>query len=157
MGLPDQTPGEYPGRIMALDVGDRRVGIAISDETQTLARSLTVLHRRSKAQDFETLAGLVREHVVTAIVIGLPLSPEGNEGQQARRIRRYAAALTEALAAQGLDVPLIFHDESLSTVTAAQVLIASGRTRRHRRRRIDATAAAVILQDYLGSGTENKT
>jgi putative Holliday junction resolvase len=142
---------------MALDVGDRRVGIAISDETQTLARSLTVLHRRSKAQDFEALACLVREQAVTAIVVGLPLSPDGSEGQQARRIRRYAAALAEALAAQGLDVRLIFHDESLSTVTAAQVMIASGRTRRHRRRRIDATAAAVILQDYLDSRTENKT
>jgi len=156
MSLTDDMPGQYPGRIMALDVGNRRVGIAISDETQTLARSLTVLHRRSKAQDFEALACLVREHVVTAIVVGLPLSLEGDEGQQARRIRRYADALNEALLAQGLDVPLIFHDESLSTVTAAQVLIASGRTRR-RRRHIDATAAAVILQDYLGSRTEDKT
>ncbi len=138
-----------PGRILALDVGDRRVGIAVSDETQTLARSLTVLHRRSKAQDFEALARLVRQHAVTAIVVGLPLSQEGAEGQQARRIRRYAEALGEALTAQGLDTPLVFHDESRSTVTAAEVMIASGRKRRDRRRRLDAVAAAVILQDYL--------
>jgi putative Holliday junction resolvase len=140
---------EHPGRVLALDVGERRVGIAVSDDTQTLARSLTVLHRRSKAQDFEALARLAREQAATALVVGLPLAPDGHEGQQAGRIRRYAAALGEALAAQGLDVPIVFHDESLSTVTAAEVMIAAGRKRRHRRRHIDATAAAVILQDYL--------
>jgi putative Holliday junction resolvase len=140
---------EHLGRILALDVGERRIGLAISDETETLARSLMVLHRRSKAWDFETLARLAREQAVTAIVIGLPLLLDGTEGQQARRIQRYAAALAEALAAQGLDIPMVFHDESLSSVTAAQVLIASGRKRRDRRRHIDATAAAVILQDYL--------
>ena len=145
--------GELPGRIMALDVGERRVGVAVSDASQTLARSLTVLRRRSKAQDFEALARLVREHAVTAIVVGLPLSADGSEGPQARRIRRYADALAEALAAQGLAVPVILHDESLSTVTAAEVMIAAGRKRRDRRRRIDAVAAAVILQDYLDAKT----
>jgi putative Holliday junction resolvase len=141
--------GEPPGRILALDVGERRVGVAVSDESQTLARSLTVLHRRSKAQDFEALARLAREQEARAIVVGLPLSLDGSEGPQARRVRRYADALAEALAAQGLAVPLVFHDESLSTVTAAEVMIASGRKRRHRRRQIDAVAAAVILQNYL--------
>lgn len=142
---------DSPGRILALDVGERRIGVAISDETQTLARSLTVHHRRSKAQDFEALGRLVREQAVTAIVVGLPLSPESTEGQQARRIRRYAAALSEALAADNLDPPLIFYDESLSTITADKLMIASGRKRRDRRRRIDAVAAAVILQDYLNA------
>lgn len=140
---------EFPGRILSLDVGERRIGIAISDETQTLARSLTVLHRHSKAHDFAALVRLVREQAVMAIVIGLPLSLDGTEGQQARYIRRYAAALAEALGAQGLQMPMIFHDESLSTITATEVMIASGRKRRARRRHIDAVAAAVILQDYL--------
>jgi len=140
---------EFPGRILALDAGERRVGIAISDETQTLARSLTVLQRRSKAQDFEVLARLVREQDVKAIVVGLPLSLDGSEGSQARRIRRYATALSEALDAQGLITPVIFFDESLSTVTASRLMIASGRKRRDRRRQIDAVAAAVILQGYL--------
>jgi putative transcription antitermination factor YqgF len=63
------------GRIMALDVGEKRVGVALSDETQTLARSLTVLQRRSKAQDFEALAGLARQHQVSAILVGLPRWP----------------------------------------------------------------------------------
>lgn len=139
-----------PGRILGLDVGDRRIGIAISDETQTLARSLTVLHRRSKVQDFEALARLVREQKVAAIVVGLPLTSNGTEGQQARRIRRYAAALSERLT-----TPLIFYDESFSTVTAAELMMASGRKRHDRRHRIDAVAAAVILQDYLD--THSKT
>jgi putative Holliday junction resolvase len=143
------APAGYRGRIMALDVGERRIGVAVSDETQTLARSLTVVRRRAKADDFEALAALACEQAVTAIVVGLPLSADGSEGYQAGRIRRYAAALAEALAAQDLDVPLVFHDESLSTVTAVEVMIASGRGRRHRRRQVDATAAAVILQDYL--------
>jgi putative Holliday junction resolvase len=142
---------------MALDVGEKRVGVALSDETQTLARSLTVLHRRSKAQDFAALAGLARQHEVTALVVGLPLSRDGGEGFQAQRIRRYADALIEALAADGLALPLIFHDESLSTVTAAEALIDSGHKRRARRQRLDAVAAAVILQDYLDSQKQNLT
>ncbi len=134
---------------MALDVGERRIGVALSDETQTLARSLTVLQRRSKAQDFAALARLARQHAVTAIVVGLPLSLDGSEGPQAQRIRRYAAALAGALAVEGLAAPLTFHDESLSTVAAAEAMVASGRKRRDRRQRLDAVAAAVILQDYL--------
>lgn len=143
------------GRIMALDVGEKRVGVALIDETQTLARSLTVLQRRSKVQDFEALAGLARQHGVSAILVGLPLSRDGGEGFQAQRIRRYAAALAEALAAGGLDLPLIFHDESLSTVAAAQVMSDGGHKRRDRRQRLDAVAAAVILQDYLNSQEQN--
>ncbi|UCC63730.1 MAG: Holliday junction resolvase RuvX [Anaerolineae bacterium] len=141
--------GDPPGRILALDVGERRIGVAVSDESQTLARGLTVLHRRSKAQDFEALAQLAHEQEALAIVVGLPLSLDGSEGPQARQVRHYADALAEALAAQGLAVPLIFWDESLSTVTAAEIMIASGRKRRHRRSQIDAVAAAVILQNYL--------
>lgn len=148
---------EFPGRLLALDVGGRRIGVAISDETQTLARSLTVLHRRSKAQDFEALACLAREQSVQAIVVGLPLSRDGSEGPQARRIRRYAAAVSEALSARGLDTPIIFHDETLSTVTASELMIASGRKRRDRRRNVDAVAAAVILQGFLDTQAKDKT
>ena len=143
------------GRTLALDVGGRRIGIAISDETQTLARSLTVLQRRSKAEDFETLTHLVREQAVTAIVVGLPLLSDGTEGQQARRIRRYANALSEALAAQELNVSILFYDESRSTAIATEIMIASGRKRRDRRRHVDAVAAAVILQDYLDTHSKS--
>jgi len=144
----------YRGRILALDVGDKRVGVAISDETQTLARSLMVLQRSSKAQDFETLAQLVREYDLVAIVVGLPLLADGAEGQQAHKIRNYALALSEALTAQELTTPLVFYDESYSTNTAAELMIAGGRSRRDRQQRIDAVAAAVILQNYLDAKQE---
>lgn len=136
-------------RLLALDVGDRRVGVAVSDQTGLIATPLTVIRRTSKAEDFARIARLVREQGVTGLVIGHPLEPNGCAGPQARRIERYAAALLEGLRARGLDLPLMFWDESLSTRRAQEAMIASGRKSKDRRARIDAVAAAVFLQDYL--------
>jgi putative Holliday junction resolvase len=138
-------------RHLALDVGDRRVGLAVSDELGIIASPLTVMRRKSKAEDFARIARLVREQCVGALVIGHPLDSEGLPGPQARRIERYATGLSEALAAEGLDVPVEFCDESLSTRRAQEVMIASGRNAADRRARDDAVAAAVILQDFLES------
>jgi len=129
---------------MALDLGERRIGVAISDPTRILARSLCVLERRSKKEDFTAIAELVREHGVDLVVVGHPRSLDGTIGPQARRVQRYADALAEVL-----PVPLILWDERLSTSTAEQLMIEAGRPARKRRKRIDAVAAAVILQDYL--------
>ena len=133
-----------PGRLIALDVGERRIGVAVSDPSGTLATPHSVIHRRSKAQDFATIAHLVDEMEIERVVVGLPLSLSGDVGPQARRITRYAQAL-----AQSLHVPVDLYDERYSTVTATELLAASG----HKRRQvpIDAAAAAVILQDYLES------
>jgi putative Holliday junction resolvase len=136
-------------RRLALDVGDRRVGVALSDETGLIASPLTVIRRRSKAEDFATIGGLIREHGVKAVVIGHPLNDDGSAGPQAQRIERYAEALLEALRAEGLDVPGILWDEYGSTQRAQEAMIAGGRNASRRRARIDAVAAAVILQDYL--------
>jgi putative Holliday junction resolvase len=143
------SSGALPGRALALDVGNRRVGVAISDETQTLARSLTVLERDSEGEDLASLVRLIREQEVAVVVVGLPVSLDETEGPQARRTRRYAEALRGALDEAGLAVPLIYRDESYSTAAASEIMIAGGRSRRDRRRRIDAVAAAVILQSYL--------
>lgn len=136
-------------KLLALDVGDRRVGVAVSDETGLIAMPLAVIHRASKAEDFARIARLVREQSVGGLVIGLPLRQDGTAGPQARRIERYAAALMESLRAEGLHLTETFWDESLSTRRAQEVMIAAGRKSRDRRARIDAVAAAVILQDYL--------
>jgi putative Holliday junction resolvase len=136
-------------RLLALDVGDRRVGVAISDQTGLIATPLTVIRRTSKAEDFAKIARLVGEQGVAGLVVGHPLGPDGRAGPQARRIERYAAALAESLRAKGLDLPLMFWDESLSTRQAQEAMIASGRKSKDRRARIDAVAAAVFLQDYL--------
>ncbi len=134
---------------LALDVGERRVGVAVSDATGLIASPLTVIRRKSKAEDFARIARLVREQAAGEVVVGLPLNADGSAGPQARRIERYAAALAAALRAEGLAVPLRLWDEYLSTRRAEEALIAAGRKVRNRRARIDAAAAAVILQDYL--------
>lgn len=136
-------------RILALDVGDRRVGVAVSDESGLIARPLTTIQRRSKAEDFSRIMRLAREQGVDRLVIGHPLNADGSAGPQAQRIERYVAALAQGLQDQGLDVPITFWDEHLSTRRAQEAMIAAGRKVKDRRARIDAVAAAVILQDYL--------
>ena len=136
-------------RLLALDVGDRRVGVAVSDELGLIATPLTVVHRRSKAEDFARIARLAREQGVEGLVIGHPLDDDGRAGAQAQRVERYAAALVGALRGEGLELPVVFWDERMSTVRAQEAMIAAGRKAQDRRARIDAVAAAVILQDYL--------
>lgn len=136
-------------RLLALDVGDRRVGVAVSDAMGLIASPLTVVQRTSKVRDFERVAQLVREQDAGAIIVGHPVNEDGSAGPQARRVERYATALQEALEDEGLALPLILWDERMSTQQAERAMIASGRRARERRERIDAVAAAVILQDYL--------
>jgi putative Holliday junction resolvase len=137
-------------RVLGLDVGERRVGIAISDPTGTVARPLQALVRGSREEDFAAIAALVVEHDVGLVVVGRPLSLDGTEGPQARRVARYA----EALAAR-LPVRLVSWDERFTTVEAEEILRQSRSKREMRRARtageLDAVAAAVILQGYLDS------
>ena len=131
-------------------MGERRVGVAISDATGTLATPYGVIERRSRAEDFAALAQLVTAVGAERVVVGLPLSLDGQRGPQARRVERYARSLSASL-----PVPLDLEDERYSTVTAEELLTEANqrtnRERRSRRRRtaIDAAAAAVILQGYL--------
>jgi putative holliday junction resolvase len=131
------------GRMLALDVGERRVGVALCDETQTLARPLLTLKRASKNEDFARLAAVCREHAVESIIVGLPRTLRGEEGPQARRVRRYAAELQAAL-----NLPINFWDERFSSVDAQERLASASRKPRARGE-IDAAAAAIILQEYL--------
>jgi putative Holliday junction resolvase len=131
-------------RLLSLDLGERRIGVAICDPTGTLARPLTTIHRASRREDFDAIAELVSSNEVERIIVGLPLSLDGAEGPQARRVKRYADRL-----AQAVDVPLEFWDERYSSQEAAEILGKTGRKQRDVRNRIDATAAAVILQSYL--------
>ncbi|HPD41685.1 MAG TPA: Holliday junction resolvase RuvX [Anaerolineae bacterium] len=130
-------------RTLALDLGDRRIGVALSDATGTLARPLEVFQRRSRAADFAHVAALVQQHEVGAVVIGLPFNMNGTEGQRAAWTRDYGAALEQAV-----ERPVIFWDERLTTVEAEELLQAQGR-RRSEKRSVDAIAAAIILQGYL--------
>jgi putative Holliday junction resolvase len=131
---------------LALDVGDRRTGVAVGE---VLARPLTVLRRRSKAEDFGTIACLVCEHNVDTLVVGLPLNMDGSKGFQALRTERYAHLLESALLELGLHVELVFWDERMTTEAAKEAMIDGGGSLKRRQRRVDAVAAAVILQSYL--------
>ena len=130
-----------PGRLLGLDVGERRIGVALSDAERRLASPLEIIVRRGALQDFGRLADLTRQHAVSAIVVGLPRTLRGEIGPQARRVQRWVERLTPHL-----DVPVVYADERYSTAEAARRVAASGR---RAPAHLDAAAAAVILQDYL--------
>ena len=137
-------------RLLALDVGERRIGVAVSDPTGTIARPLHALERGSKIEDFSAIGALIDEYGAQAVVVGRPLSLDGSVGPQARRVAHYTQALAEHL-----DVPVIPWDERFSTARADEILRETRGEKAKRRARsngeIDAIAAAVILQSYLDS------
>jgi len=131
-------------RTLALDIGEKRIGVAVGDETGTLARPLTTIVRASKRQDFERVARLVTEQSAERVIAGYPRSLSGDEGPQAQRVRRYVEAL-----AITLPVPVELWDERYTTVEATERLHEAKRRRPRDRGQLDAAAAAIILQDYL--------
>ena len=132
-------------RFLALDLGSKRIGVALSDLTGTVASPLTVIQRsKSRRHDHERIARLVRDEEADVVVVGLPISLSGNEGPAAKAARAETAALATLI-----DVPIETYDERLSTVTAQRALTAAGVRGRAGRQVIDKVAAAVILQAYL--------
>src|ERR687890_285131 len=134
------------GRVLGVDVGTVRVGVAMSDPTGTLASPLETLQRAKDGSDLDRLARLVVEHEVTEVVVGEPRHLSGASGASAQDADAYARALVGRL---GADVPVHMIDERLSTVSAASSLRASGVDSRRQRPVIDQAAAVVILQSYL--------
>ncbi|MBK8046644.1 MAG: Holliday junction resolvase RuvX [Anaerolineales bacterium] len=133
------------GKLLALDVGMVRIGIAVCDGLQLTVRPLSILQRRSRNEDFATLAQIVTEQEIKAVICGLPLNMDGSEGQQAQTIRKWAFRLAQALRALlGTPVPVIFWDERLTTYFARELMAG-----RERPKEDDDLAAAVILQSYL--------
>jgi putative Holliday junction resolvase len=132
------------GRVMALDLGEKRIGVAVSDPTRTIASPYMVLNRKSRAADFARLARLIDEQQITLLVVGLPITLGGLEGERAAWVRDYAADLGSHIA-----IPIVFWDESLTTVAAEAALHAQGRRGKKVKERVDAVAAALILQAYL--------
>ena len=130
-------------RILGLDVGSKRIGVAISDELGLCAHPLRVLDRQGTARDVATIAALAGKHEAGRVVVGIPTDPEGNEGHRASRVR----VLLDALRAAGLDVDEC--DEQYSTVEAEEVLLRADLSRARRKQVIDRAAAAVILDRWL--------
>ncbi len=145
-------------RIMALDVGERRTGVALSDALGWLATPLAVLKSSSREAELAAILELVQSRRVEQLVIGYPRSLDGSIGPQAQRVDKFVQQLRNHLP----DVPIVLWDERLSTAQAERLVHETGK--RVRRERIDAAAAAVILQSYLdaqrniastGAGQEN--
>lgn len=128
---------------MGIDVGDRRVGVAVSDPAATLATGIVVIDRR-KRDALAAIGRLAKEHEVERIVVGLPLHADGSEGHGARKARRFGDALGRLT---GLDVAYV--DERHSTVTATEALVEGKVPWRERKGIVDRLAAQVILQSYL--------
>ncbi len=146
------TPHSHPvtsepsGKIIALDVGDARIGIATCDPMRLTVRPLTTVHRRNRRIDFDALAKIYADEEAVLVVCGLPYNMDGTEGPQARRIRNWAARFTRALRnILGEDVPLVFWDERLSSFAADEWIAEKGPDPAGQ----DAIAAAVILRSYL--------
>jgi len=129
---------------LALDVGDRRIGVAVSDPTRLVARPLSVLRRRSNVDDAEAIRFIADQHQATTIIVGLPLGADDQVGSQAQK----AIAFTRFLR-RHLTHEVVSWDERLSTCDAERQMLASGVRRKRRKALIDAAAAAVILDGWL--------
>jgi len=131
-------------RILCLDPGRKRVGLALSDATELIATPLGVIQVHSRRQLLEEVAHIVQREEVGKLVLGLPLHLNGSEGQEAGRARALAAELSELL-----HLPIDMMDERLTSFEADRMLAESGMKPKKRKAHLDATAAAIILQTYL--------
>jgi putative holliday junction resolvase len=131
-------------RILAIDYGEKRIGLAVSDEMGITARGISVIERKSRQADLDAIAAAVSEHGAGAIVVGYPLRLDGSAGIQCGKVDRFIASLQEVTS-----VPVIAWDETLSTKEAEELMRKAGVKRKKKRGMVDRIAAAVILQDYL--------
>ena len=130
--------------MMALDVGGRRIGVALSDSTRVLASPLTTLRAEPRARALADIAALAARHEVAEVVVGLPLTLSGEIGPQAQIVQTFVEELRQALA-----LPIHLFDERLTTVAAERMMIDLGMKPDQRKARIDEVAASIILQDFL--------
>lgn len=139
-------------RILGIDLGSKRIGVALSDPTGTVASPFETLAHANGPADASRVAGLCRRHEVSAVVIGWPRNMDGSSGPAARRAERFAEALRRAV-----PVPVHLWDERLSTAAAERALVGA-EVRRERRREVrDRVAAALVLQAYLDRESGRRT
>ena len=129
-------------RILGLDVGERRIGVAISDPTNTIAQPLIVLQR--DGEELRRLSDIVRDNEVGEIVMGYPRNMDGSAGTMAKKVEKFAGEVSKHI-----DVPVVFIDERLSTAEAERMMISADLSRKKRKKSIDKVAAAIILEGRL--------
>ena len=133
-------------RILGLDYGSKRIGVAVCDELGITARGLATITRKNRRHDLEEIARFIRTYAVEKIVIGYPIRLDGSEGIQCDKINKFAQLLESAFS-----LPVIKWDETLTTKEAEEILILSNMPRERRKSEIDKLAAGLILQGYLDS------
>jgi putative pre-16S rRNA nuclease len=141
------TEGRREGRLLGVDWGERRIGLALSDETRTLAQPLTTLTRRAgKRFPMRQFLTLLEQHAVTGIVVGLPLDEAGGEGDAARAARALAEDIGHRT---GRALPVALWDERMTTARVLSAVREMGGATRGRKEDVDALAATLLLQHYL--------
>lgn len=139
-------------RVMALDVGDKRIGVALSDALGLTAQPLPTVARTAFAADIDAIVRLVQTHGVGRIAVGLPLTLQGEQGPQAKKVLGFTDALQKAT-----PVPVVMVDERLTSVEGHRALQAGGLDSRKRKGAIDQVAAQLILQQYLETERQRKS
>jgi putative Holliday junction resolvase len=135
-------------RVLGIDFGEKRLGLALSDESRTLASPLTVYERKDLQSDLRFLRDLILRYQITEIVLGLPINMDGSLGPKAQQVLEFKRALEESL-----KLPVHTFDERLTTAEAERALLEANMSRRQRKTKRDALAAVLILQGYLQQST----
>lgn len=133
-------------RTMALDVGDKRIGVAISDPLDITAQGIETMTRKGLQADIHYLDELASKYDVGKIVVGLPRNMNGSLGFQGEKVKNFAGKVGEAL-----NIPIVYYDERLTTVAAGRVLLMADVSRMKRKKVVDKLAAVIILQSYMDS------
>ena len=131
-------------RLMGLDYGDVRIGIAISDLSQTIASGLETYKCKGQQKDLEYISNLAKENAVECFIVGLPLNMDGTAGERAEKTKIFGERLAEIS-----QIPVKYVDERLTSVEAEEILISAGVRREKRKELIDKVAATLILEGYL--------
>lgn len=136
-------------RKLGLDVGDKTVGVAVSDENAIISNGITTIKRIGIRKDTGKIIDLVKEYNADTVVIGLPIGLDGNDTIQTEKVREFKTMLENKLRSGGFKVKIEWQDERFSTVAAEKVLIEAGMRRENRKNVIDKQAAVIILQSFL--------
>ena len=133
-------------KVLGLDIGEKRIGIAVSDALRCTAQGLTVLQRSGAAEDIGAIKDLINASQVSEVVVGFPKNMDGSVGEGAQKVLSFVRNLEEALS-----IPVILWDERLTTAEATRMLLEADVTRSKRKKVVDKIAAVLILQGYLDS------
>jgi putative Holliday junction resolvase len=129
---------------MALDVGNKRIGVALSDELQILAQPLYTIHRKGIERDIEEIVKIINDNNVEEVIVGLPKNMDGTTGFQGEKTIKFAEVLR-----QSTDRPLIMWDERMTTISARRIMIENDVKQKDKKNLVDTIAAVVILETYL--------